>query len=61
MGKYYSAVAEPDAHADTEPDTIGFARQQSACDRGIADFDICLSDCEPNAFAIAVKPLMSSP
>jgi hypothetical protein len=55
LGKYYSAIAESHAHTDAEPDTVGISLQQPHSGGPVADFDVCISDREPVAVAIAVR------
>jgi hypothetical protein len=51
LGKYYPAAPEPDAHTDSKPDPFGFAIRHTGNAGTVPDVDICVSDCELNAFA----------
>ena len=55
MGEYHSAIAEPNADTDAEPDTFSFPDWKPDDPGSIADLDFRVSARKPVAFAIAMR------
>ena len=55
MGKYYSALAEPHADADSQSYACGVAVGNSGATRPFTDFNLRVSDRDPLAVAEAVS------
>jgi hypothetical protein len=55
LGKHHSAVAEPDADTDAEPDANRFAVRASGVAWRVADFDVRVSDGESKCVGVAVR------